>query len=100
MSHSIASIVLQPTGHEVNLTGSTWLCIKNNEPVSPNGKRPFEIPEEDHQEVVTAFYFASKANTRTNLYEVLGDKYGRNEGRAGMSIVSNYVKNLAKQRES
>ena len=100
MSHSIADIVLKKTGHEDNIVGFTWLCLRNNSVVSSNGKTPFSMPEEDHQEVITAFYFASWAGTRTKLYERLGDKYGRNSGRAGMSIVSSYVKNLAKQTES
>jgi len=96
MNHSIAAIALTPSGYEGNITGSTWLCMRNNETVYGNGKVAFAIPKQDHQEVATQYYFAKKAGTLTKLWVTVGRKYGRNGGTPNTQVVSTYIRNIVK----
>lgn len=97
--HSIADIVLRPTGHENSRTGAQWKALNDGYAVHSNGKISFSIPKRDHQRVYTEFFFATKAQNLCAFYEKIGAEFGKNGGVASRGTVSKCVKAIAKAQK-
>ena len=93
--HSIADIVLQPTGHENGITGYQWKAVHDGYAVHSNGKISFSIPKRDHERVNAEFFFAKKAKTLDAFYKKIGAEFGKNGGVATRGTVSKCVKAIA-----